>query len=494
MSRGKTPLLSKSRFLAGTQCHLRLWHQCYNPDLASEVSPAQQAIFDTGHEVGRLATGLYPGGLLIEEDYLHHGKAVQATRAAMNQPGVPAIYEAAFRYNGVQIRVDILERMNDGRWNLIEVKSSTSVKEVHVQDVAIQHHVLQGSGLAIARAGILHLNNQYVYDGRQLDLEGLFSFSDLTGQVTRIQGTISSQLDDLKRMLAGTDPPEIVPSRLCSSPYDCEFWEYCTREMPEFWVLHLSGIDQRKLNELAAQNIQDIRDIPRSFPLSLLQERIKACVIHQKDYISPALEPELRDVEYPIHFLDFETAGIAIPRYPHTRPYQSMPFQWSDHILLEDGTLNHRAYVCHEDKDPREEFTSTLLEALGERGTIFTYTTYENRLINELIEHLPQYRDTLLHILDRFRDLHALIKGYFYHPGFHGSFSLKSVLPALVADMNYGDLAIQEGGQASFEYLRMIDPSTPLKEKGEIKKALLAYSSHDTIAMVKIRDELLKRF
>lgn len=163
-----TPMLSKSRFLAGRQCSLRLWHQCYNPDLASEVSPAQQAIFDTGHEVGKLATHLYTGGFPIKEDYLHRSKAVQATQAAMNHSEVPAIYEAAFLYGGVQIRVDILERLDDGRWNLIEVKSSTSVKEVHVPDVAIQYYVLQGSGLAIARAGILHLSNQYVYDGRKL--------------------------------------------------------------------------------------------------------------------------------------------------------------------------------------------------------------------------------------------------------------------------------------------------------------------------------------
>lgn len=489
-----TPMLSKSRFLAGRQCSLRLWHQCYNPDLASEVSPAQQAIFDTGHEVGKLATHLYPGGFPIKEDYLHRSKAVQATQAAMNHSEVPAIYEAAFLYGGVQIRVDILERLDDGRWNLIEVKSSTSVKEVHVPDVAIQYYVLQGSGLAIARAGILHLSNQYVYDGRKLELESLFSFSDLTEQVTSIQGVISSQLDDLKTMLAGTDPPEIFPSRFCNSPYSCQFWEYCTREMPEFWVLNLSGIYQKRLNELAALNIRDIRDIPNSFPLSLLQERIKTCVINQEEYISSALEAELKDVQYPIHFLDFETAGIAIPRYPFTRPYQSIPFQWSDHILLGDGTLKHGAYLCDEDKDPRKEFARTLLEALGERGTIFTYTTYENRVINELAEHLPQYRDQLLLTLNRFKDLQALIKRYFYHPGFYGSFSLKSVLPALVANMNYGDLAIQEGSQASFEYLRMIDSSTPHKEKEEIKKALLAYSSHDTIAMVKIREELLKRF
>jgi len=490
----RIPILSKSRFLAGLQCHLRLWHQCYNPGLASEVSPLQQAIFDTGHEVERVATRLYPGGLLVEEDYQHHSKAVQTTLAAMNRSQAPAIYEAAFLHDGVRVRADILERLDDGRWNLIEVKSSSSVKGVYLPDVAIQYYVLKGSGLAIARAGILHLNNRYVYDGSQLELETLFSFADLTEQVSAMQEVISLQLDDLKRMLARSDPPQILPSRLCNSPYSCEFWEHCTRETPEFWILELSGIGQDRLNDLAALNIHDIRDIPESFPLSLLQDRIKRCVINQEEYISPALEPELKDVEYPIHFLDFETVGIAIPRHPHTRPYQSLPFQWSDHILFEDGTLEHRAYLCDEDKDPREEFARTLLEALGKRGTTFTYTNYENRFINQLAEHLPHYRDQLLLALDRLKDLQAVIKTHFYHPAFHGSFSLKSVLPALVPDMNYEGLAIQEGNQASLEYLRMVNSSTSHKEKDEIKKALLAYCSHDTIAMVKIREELLKRF
>ncbi|RLB28574.1 MAG: DUF2779 domain-containing protein, partial [Deltaproteobacteria bacterium] len=133
----EAPMLSKSRFLAGLQCPLRLWHQCYNPHLAAEVSPGQQALFDAGHEVGLLATHLFPGGRLIEEDYLHHNEAVEATREAIGDPSLPALFEAAFIYDDVRVRADILERRDDGRWNLIEVKSSTSVKEAHLMDVAI---------------------------------------------------------------------------------------------------------------------------------------------------------------------------------------------------------------------------------------------------------------------------------------------------------------------------------------------------------------------
>ena len=176
-------MLSKSRFLAGSQCQLRLWHQCYNRELASEVSPSQQAIFAAGQEVGRLATRLYPGGVLIQEDHLHHRQAVRSTLAAIDNPEIPAIFEAAFVYDDVRIRVDILQRLGDGRWNLIEVKSATSVKDVYLPDVAVQYSVLIGSGLEIVDAGILHLNSKYVYDGTKLELVNLFTFSDLTEQI-----------------------------------------------------------------------------------------------------------------------------------------------------------------------------------------------------------------------------------------------------------------------------------------------------------------------
>jgi hypothetical protein len=485
--------LSKTRFLAGLQCPLRLWHLCRNPELASEVSPGQQAIFTTGHKVGRLATQLYPGGILIVHDHLHHDKAVDATRAAIADPQVPAIYEAAFFYDGVRVRVDILERLSDGEWNLIEVKSSTSVKRVHLPDVAIQWHVVKGSGLTIKQCGILHLNNQYVYDGGVLDLEALFSFSELTQQVVAMEEEIPPKIAELKAVLSNTAPPDISPSRLCKTPYACEFWEYCTREKPEFWVMELFGISREKINALAEMNVEDIRHIPQSFPLTRLQARIRDSVLTGTGYVAPELETELSGVEYPVHFLDFETMGPAIPRYAGTRPYEALPFQWSDHVLCHDQTVLHRQYLCEEDKDPREAFTATLLQALGHRGTIFVFTNYEKEVIRQLSDLIPKYREPLLSTLDRFKDLHALVKKYVYHPDFHGSFSLKSILPALVSSMRYEDLTVQDGQQASIEYLRMLDPDTSREEREGIKQALLTYCGHDTLGMAKIREELLKR-
>jgi predicted RecB family nuclease len=493
MNAKKIAMLSKSKYLAGLQCPLRLWHQCFNPDLASPVSPTQQALFDTGHDVGRLATRLYPEGILMETDPLRHEQAVCETVRAIENSKVKSIYEASFSHDGVRVKVDILSRLGRGKWSLIEVKSSTKVKNEYLPDVGVQYHVLKGSGLKIERVILTHLNNQYVYDGRELDLENLFTSSDLTQEAIGYQEELQEKLKGLKDMLKRSHPSEIIPSRHCYSPNLCEFWEHCTEIMPEHWIMDLSGISQRKLDKLASIGVQDIRDVPDTFPLAEIQDRIRRCVKKDGEYISSELRGELEDVEYPVHFLDFETLGLALPRYAGTKPYHKIPFQWSDHVLHKEGRIEHKEYLCEEDKDPREKFAKTLLAALGKKGSIVTYTNYEEGVIKKLAEDLPQYRDQLLGTLGRVKDLYAIIRRNYYHPGFHGSFSLKSVVPALLPDMDYENLAIQEGQQAGMEYLRMLDPSTSTQEREKIKSDLLAYCGQDTLTMVKIREKLLNR-
>jgi len=487
------PLLSKSRFLAGLQCELRLWHTCYHRELASEISPVQQAIFDTGHQVGELATRLYPGGVLIEEDHLHHEEAVLSTQAAMGDAGVMAIFEAAFLHDGVRIRVDVLDRHPSGAWNLVEVKSSTGTKDIHVPDVSIQYHVLQGAGLEINEVFLMHLNREYAYDGNQWDLQQLFTRSNMTRAALIYHQQIPERLARFNAMLGRSDPPEILPSRHCRNPYECEFWDHCTRRMPEHWVMELSGIPEKKLMDLASRGIHDIRQVPDTYPMTVIQKRIRDCVLRESEYMAPGLAQELGNVQYPVHFLDFETISPALPRYAGTRPYQRIPFQWSDHILSKDGNLEHLEYLWEGTADPREAFTRSLLKALAKGGTVFTYTGYELNIIRDLAALLPQYRQDLLGMTGRLKDLHAILKKAYYHPAFHGSYSLKAVLPALVPDMDYGSLAIQEGGYAAVRYLAMIDPSTPDAEREQITKELLDYCGFDTLAMVRIREILLKK-
>lgn len=489
----KKPLLSKSRFLAGLQCPLRLWYRCYEAELASETPSGVQARFNMGQQVGALARDRYPGGVLIEDDHLHQKEAMWSTREALKNPSIPGIYEGAFSFDGVLIRADILESFGNGAWNLIEVKSGTGVKDENLYDVAIQHHVLSGLGFNLKQAGILNLNKKYVYDGRWLDLEALFTFKDLKEEVVQLREDVTGKIRDLKAMLGQATPPTIKPSRQCSKPYDCEFFDHCRKSIPEHWVLELSGIRQERLGELAKMGIDDIREMPDSFALSKVPARIRECVTSETEYVGSEFKDSLKQYNYPIHFLDFETIAPAIPRYANTGPYQKLPFQWSDHILSKNGNLDHKEYLCCEDKDPREEVARALLEDLGDSGSICTYGNYEKQVISELADFLPHHGDRLKALLPRCKDLLIRIRGGYYHPDFHGSFSLKNVLPVLVPSMSYENLPIQEGDQAGVEYLRMIDPETTSDEKERILADLLKYCGQDTLAMVKIREELLKR-
>ena len=487
------PLLSKSRFLAGLQCPLRLWYQCFRRELAAPVSAAQQAIFEMGSRVGILATERYPAGAPIAEDYRHHAEAEKATRAAMADPEVPAIFEAAFTADRVRVRVDILQRAGSGGWNLIEVKSSTGVKEEHLFDAGIQTRILEEAGVTLAGAGLMHINRDYVYQGGPQDLFCLFTLADLTDEVTRLQKEIKMRLEALQQVVSRPEPPEIAPSRHCLTPYRCEFWEHCTRHMPEHWIMTLPGINAERFDALSSMGVVEISEVPDTAPVSAIQQRVVDCVRQNREYISEGLYAALSRVEFPLHFLDFETAAPAVPMFAGTRPYDMVPFQWSDHVLTKDGRLEHLDFLSIDGKDPRPVFIDSLLSCLGTAGTIFIYSPYEKTVLSHLALRFAGRVQEMSAVIDRFKDLWAIIRRHYYHPAFHGSFSLKAVLPVLVPQMDYSHLAVQDGTQASFAYLRMIDPETMDSEKRAIEENLRTYCGQDTLAMVRIREVLLEK-
>ena len=223
--------------------------------------------------------------------------------------------------------------------------------------------------------------------------------------------------------------------------------------------------------------------------MQLIQQRVKDNV----EWIGPGLHAALDTVEYPVHHLDFETLGSAIPIYPNTRPYQSVPFQWSNHIESEDGTRRHETYLCPDARDPREELAVALLESLGKQGSICTYTGYERGVVTGLADALPHLRPDLLRVCDRLWDLHPIIKAHYYHPAFNGSYSIKPVLPAVAPHLAYDDLEIQEGTIAALQFHRMVFGDADAAEKSHIRTALLKYCERDTLGMVELRRALRRK-
>jgi len=458
------------------------------------VDAATQAIFDTGHEVGVLATKLHPGGLLIEADHFHHEDAVKQTLVAFADHKLPAIFEAAFLHAGVRNRADILVRGRGEQWDLVEVKSALDVSDTNVDDLALQHWVLTGAGIDIRRAGVLTLNRDYVYDGREYDVDELFLLHDLTDTVPGMAKDVAKNVKAMHEMLAQRGPPKIEPGNQCFDPYDCPFYEHCTKGMtfPEHPFGELPKLHPTKRAALKALGVETVEDVPKTFALTALQKRVRDCVRTGKEYVGNALAAVLDEPEYPIHHLDFETFMLALPRYKGTRPYQTLPFQWSNHIESAPGRLKHDEYLCREDKDPRPEFVETMLASLGTKGTICIYTPYEIRVIRELAKALPKYARRLQALEDRCWDLCNVIRDHYYHPDFHGSFSIKQVLPVLVPGMSYERLAVKDGMEASRVYVEALQ-TDDARRRQEIHDGLIEYCGQDTLAMVRLREALAKR-
>ena len=292
----------------------------------------------------------------------------------------------------------------------------------------------------------------------------------------------------MKTVLLQKEPPSIEPDQHCQSPYECPFWEHCTKDKPARWIYHLPGSKQ-VVTRLGQQGISTIDDIPAGTTLSLTQRRVKENV----EWISAKLGHELQSVQYPVHHVDFETVMLAVPRFPSTRPYQSIPVQWSNHIEQESGELVHQEFLHTDSTEPRKRWVEALIESVGEHGSICVYSPYERAVMEQLAEAFPEYRSALKPIIKRLWDLFPIIRSHYYHPAFCGSYSIKSILPAIVPSMGYGDLTIREGGQAASEYYRMVFVETDWIEQASIREALLRYCALDTLAMVEVRKALKEK-
>ncbi len=487
------PRLSKSKFLSGLQCHRRLYLEIHQPALATPPDASTQAILDMGTEIGILAQQRFPGGVLVKTGFRQREAAIAETSALLQDSGIPAIFEAAFEYEGVFVRVDILERVQNGEeksslWRLIEVKSSTRVKDIHLDDLSIQSHILQGAGLRLDATCLMHINTGYLHQGREIDLRVLFSIENVSEAVADRRRRVPERLVAMKAMLLNSESPVIEPGHQCHAPYECPFWSHCTKEKPPRWIYRLPG-KKEIVGQLVRQGIMTIDEIPEDTMLSDVQRKVK----HNIEWISSELGHTLRSVSYPIHHLDAETVMLAMPRFPATRPYQSLPVQWSNHVELASGEVMHQEFLHNEASEPRRRWAEALIESLGEKGSIVVYSAYEEAIIRQLAEAFPEFKSALNAIVKRLWDLLPVIKNHYYHPAFNGSYSIKSVLPAMVPSLGYGDLTIQDGGQAAAEYYRMIFLESDWVERDSIRQALLRYCARDTVAMVELRRVLREK-
>lgn len=485
--------LSKSQYIRGLQCHKSLW--LYKNQLNLRDTPDHQAesSFNTGYDVGELAKELFPNGVEIEFDNSNFNGMIEKTKELIAN-GTEVIYEATFKEDGIFAMADILVKNGDA-WDIYEVKASTKVKEYHINDTAIQWYALS-KAINLNRAYVVHINNQYIRDG-ELNIKELFAIEDITDLVQDKQYKIEPNLDEMEQMLKG-DIPDIDIGGHCSDPYECDFSGHCWKHISYPSVFNLYWMNGAKKFEMYYKGMITYDDIPNDFRLNDTQTLQVNTAKTGKPYIDKDIIKDFLDtIEYPINFFDFETFQNAIPRFDNQRPYMQIPFQYSLHILHEDGTMEHKEFLGDENSDPRDALITQMLNDITPTGSIVAYNqSFEISRIKELATFNEDKKDELLALNERFVDLIVPFRGRgYYHPNFNGSFSIKSVLPAMFPnddELDYKKLgSIQNGGDAmdTFANLHLLKDKSKL---ADIRKDLLAYCHLDTLAMVRIWEKLHK--
>ncbi|HQP25816.1 MAG TPA: DUF2779 domain-containing protein [Smithellaceae bacterium] len=480
--------LSKSKYLNGLQCKKLLWYIYHEPEEIPPPDEATQAIFDQGHLVGDYAKKLFPDGVEID----HTGTfdaGLKSTRELISKR-LP-IFEAALTYKQCYARADILEPVGNDEWNLIEVKSSTEMKDVNYHDIGFQYYLYTGAGLKINKAYLMCIDNTYVRKG-DVEPDKLLKKIDVTDV---IKATYSKTIEaNVAEMLAAIAAdifiePGIGPH--CSTPYPCPLTGKCWSVLPDRNVFLLYR-NNKLPAELIKDGILNLSEIPDSVELNEKNQIQVDCEKTGQPYIDKEkIKAFLATIQYPAYYMDFETCGSAIPLFDDSSPYQQIPFQFSVHVVKGRGAQpEHYSFLADGTDDPRPEFMARLKDVMGTKGSVIAYNAvFEMNILKKCADVLPDYKGWVESIGERMIDLIRPFRDFaYYHPAQNGSCSIKDVLPVLTGK-SYDDLEIGDGGTASAEYCR-VTFTEDNKDKGKVRKSLEEYCGLDTMGMVDIVEQL----
>jgi len=474
-------MLSKSRVLAVRQCPKRLWLEVNRPDLRI-VTPDVQRRLNQGHRLNDVVHRLIPEGHLID-DGVPLADALKITRRHLATSPQKPLFEATFSKHRVLVRADVFEGTG-GTWRLTEVKSSTKVKPYHLDDCAVQTWVIREAGYPVSSIILAHVDTGYVYPG-EADYRGLLKRVDVTEETETLQPEVSRWVSEGLEVLAG-DEPTIDVGPQCGDPFQCPFLQHCSPAPPEYPVTLLPNRG-RIVDDLLAEGIEDIRDIPAGRLTRPLHERVRQATITAEPYVARELSETLLNLPYPRYYLDFESIQFVVPVWEETHPYEQLPFQWSCQIEEVDGRVREIPFLDLSGKAPMRACAETLIDTLGATGPVLTYSPFERQVINGLARRFPDLAPGLHAAAGRIVDLLPLVKAHYYHAAMRGSFSIKAVLPTVAPHLSYDEIGeVKDGTAAQAAFEEAIAPNTPDGRRVEIEHSLLAYCALDTLAMVEL--------
>ena len=492
--------ISKTKYCNYISWPKKCWLSVHKPELV-KIDAGKQHRFDEGHEVGELAKGLF-GPFVdvttnVEDGSLDIAVMIAKTRAAL-EAGVETICEAAFSKDGLYCAVDVLHKENGG-YAIYEVKSTNSVKSYHYPDIAFQKYLLELCGITVTGTYLVHLNRSYLRKGNlEVSFGKLFVREDVSKKIIKAFDKVKTLSDEAKALLDEPEPKTVFGSH-CTSPYACDYFEYCKREAPKPSVLDVYDFGERW--QLYNGGIRTFEDLLASgHSLTAIQRRqIEYSLATAKStYINPdGIKSFLDKLTYPLYFLDFESMMPALPPYDDTHSYQQIPFQYSLHILEGiGGKIEHREFLGEPEADPRRTLAERLVRDIPHNACVVAYNAdFEKGRLEDLAKLFPDLKEHLLNIRLHIVDMLVPFQsGYYYNRDMGGSFSVKSVLPAIFPndpELDYHNLdGVHNGTEAKDVFPTL--PDMPPEERECTRKGMLAYCKLDTYAMVKIWQEFLR--
>lgn len=477
--------LSKTKYIEACQCNKYLWLDEYKKEEKEELN--NDSVLENGTEVGKLAKDLF--GFHVDVIYDENLDVMLKRTEDLIKVNNIIITEASFKFENNFCSVDILKK-DGNELELYEVKSSTEINDIYIDDISYQYYILSNLNYKIKKASIVYLNPNYERKG-DLDLKELFNIEDVTEKVISKQDEVINNIAEINSL---NKEPDIDIGNQCFKPYPCPFFKYCTKHLPEKNIFNVRIMRNSSKVKLYKQGIYTYQDLLNQDIDKKYKQQIDFELNDKEPYIEKdKIKLFLNTLSYPLYFLDFETFQQAIPKYDNIKPYMQIPFQYSLHYI-ENNELKHKEFLAETGIDPRRTLAESLINDIPKNVCVLAYNmSFEKSVIKNLSRLFPDLKDHLMNIHDNIKDLMIPFKEHqYYTKEMKGSYSIKYVLPALFKDdesLDYHNLEnVHNGSEAMNAYINL--EKLTKEEQRVIKESLLKYCELDTYAMVCIYKKL----
>ena len=498
--------LTKTKIKSGQQCHKKLWFDLHDPK-----NKEKKYILEKGLRFESVVRERYSKGYGEVLDLSGVWKdVVSKTMLAIKSDDINVIFEGAFIYLDTLVRTDVLIRNIKG-WELLEIKSAAKLNDAHISDIAIQSFIVKKCEVNLTSVKLIHINKDFTYEGDANYKDLINVENEITDEVIIEEKDVPNSIKDLTPLINKNNFPNIAMGGHCEKPYVCDYQDRCKASLPKtnltsYDILPYVGKNKKNIVYCNENGIEDLQKFPTKFFRDhksyapgyhkIIQDAHKS----NKSWFSPGLKGIFKDLNFPFFFMDFETVQQGVPIIKGTEPNYALPFQWSVHKLesidkkieLNDA----ESFLKFDDQDIERKFVEELLKAVGNHGTIFVHSAYEEKALERLKDkdNCKDLADKIDKLIARIKDTLPIVRKNFYSPLMNGKYGIKSIIKATApSNINYDDKdGISSGEAAGLAWFIYTDPKTSKKEKDLQRKLLIEYCSKDTLVLYYLVKHLME--